>query len=184
MGKLFANYRVYLRALELDDYKETIKWHTDDEIWDMVVSNKRYVSKDYEKKWVEDKIFNNGNNITLGVCIKENDKLIGQVALNNVSIENRSAEFSKMIGDKDYWGKGLAKEATMLMLHHGFFDLGLERIQAKQLLDNPTSIHVNMKCGFKSEGILRKVLYKKGELVDLNLMSVLKEDYFNLINEK
>ena len=86
-----------MRALELDDYKETIKWHTDDEIWDMVVSNKRYVSKDYEKKWVEDKIFNNGNNITLGVCIKENDKLIGQVALNNVSIENRSAEFSKMI---------------------------------------------------------------------------------------
>lgn len=177
----FDEYRIYLRALELEDYKETIKWHTDDEIWNMVVSNKRYVSKDYEKKWVEDKIFNTGESLTLGICTKKDNKLIGQVSLNNIDIVNRSAEFAKMIGDKESWGKGLAKEATMLMLYHGFFDLGLQRIQAKQLLDNAASIKVNEKCGFKIEGILRKVMYRKGEFVDLNLMSVLKEDFVELI---
>ena len=34
---MFKGFRVYLRALELDDYKNSIKWRRDDEIWDMVV---------------------------------------------------------------------------------------------------------------------------------------------------
>ena len=32
--------RVYLRALEPDDYRVSIKWRKDDEIWDMLGGTK------------------------------------------------------------------------------------------------------------------------------------------------
>jgi len=174
---MFKGFRVYLRALELDDYKNSIKWRRDDEIWDMVVGPKYYVSEAYEKKWVEDAIFKVSNKLVLAVCLKETDKHIGYVYLTNIDMKNRSASFAKLIGEKEYWGKGFAKEATMLMLYHGFYVLGLERIEARQLSHNKASIKVNEKCGFKTEGILRKAVFKNGEYRDLNLMSVIREDF-------
>ncbi len=174
---MFDQFRVYLRALEPDDYKTSINWRNDEEIWDMIVGPRQYVSEAYEKKWVEDAIFNSSNRIVLAVCIKETDKHIGFVYLNNIDMKNCNAAFAKLIGDKEYWGKGLAKEATILMLYHGFYVLGLERIEARQLLHNISSIKVNEKCGFKTEGVLRKAVYKNGAYRDLNLMSVIKEDF-------
>lgn len=178
---MFEQFRVYLRALEPDDYKTSIKWRNDDEIWNMVVGPKYYVSEAYEKKWVEDAIFNTSNRVILAVCTKESDIHIGYIYLNNIDWKNRNASFAKLIGEKAYWGKGFAKEATMLMLYHGFYTLGLERIEARQLLDNIGSIKVNEKCGFKTEGILRKAVYKNGEFRDLNFMSVIKEDFDKIL---
>ncbi len=181
MNNLFENYRTYLRALQPDDYKKTIIWHNDDEIWHMVIDSKRYVSEEYEKKWVNDKIFGDSSNLTLAVCRKETNEFIGLVTLSNINHQKRSAIFGKMIGEKKYWGEGLGKEATMLMLYHGFCNLGLERIQAAQLIYNKASIKVNEKCGFVNEGILRKATVKEGHFIDLNMMSVLREDFLKII---
>ena len=178
---MFDQFRVYLRALEPDDYKISIKWRNDEEIWDMIVGPRHYVSEAYEKKWVEDAIFNSSNRIILAVCTKEADIHIGYVYLNNINMHNRNAAFAKLIGEKEYWGKGLAKEATLLMLYHGFYELGLERIEARQLLNNIGSIKVNEKCGFKTEGVLRRAIYKDGRHQDLNLMSIIREDFDTLI---
>ena len=52
-----SEQRIYLRALEPSDYKVSINWRKDDSIWDMLGGTKYYVSEAYEKKWVEDTIF-------------------------------------------------------------------------------------------------------------------------------
>lgn len=41
--------RIYLRALEVDDYKTSIKWRKDDQIWNMLGGPKYFVSEAYEK---------------------------------------------------------------------------------------------------------------------------------------
>lgn len=46
---MFENFRVYLRALEPEDYKKSIIWRNDDEIWGMVGGPKHFVSNAYEK---------------------------------------------------------------------------------------------------------------------------------------
>ena len=51
-----SEFRVYLRALEPEDYKTSIKWRNDDEIWSMVVGPKYFVSTAYEKN-AEDAIY-------------------------------------------------------------------------------------------------------------------------------
>ena len=76
--------RVYLRALELDDYKTSIKWRNDDSIWSQLGGVKYFVSEAYEKKWVEEAIFN-PNVIRLAICLKENDLYIGNVYILDIN---------------------------------------------------------------------------------------------------
>ena len=177
ISKNFNEYRIYMRALEPDDYKKTVQWHNDPEIWSMVMGNRFYVSSEYEKQWIEKKIFSANDEFTFAICYKENDEFIGIVTLDNIDYIKRSAKFGKMIGEKEYWGKGIATEAVMLMLNYAFNELGLKRVQAAQLVTNKASIKVNLKCGFKNEGVLRSACMKDGKYVDVNVMGILAEEY-------
>lgn len=87
---MFEDFRVYLRALELDDYKKSIKWRNDDSIWDIVSGPKYFVSEAYEKKWIEDAVFDRSK-ISLAICLKENNEHIGNTYLKDIDWINRSA---------------------------------------------------------------------------------------------
>ena len=156
------NFRVYLRAFESDDYKTTIKWHNDNEIWDMVGSPKYFVSMEYEKKWIEDAIWNK-DQIKLGICVKENNELIGFCSLIKINLVNGSAEISIMIRDNQYWGKGLGSEVILLLSDFAFSERGFNRIWALILENNIASRRMCEKCGYKTEGVLRQSIYKNGK---------------------
>ena len=92
--------RVYLRALELDDYKTSIKWRNDDSIWSQLGGVKYFVSEAYEKKWVEEAIFN-PNVIRLAICLKENDLYIGNVYILDINLIDRKGNSHIFIGNKE-----------------------------------------------------------------------------------
>lgn len=174
--------RIYLRALELDDYKTSIEWRRDDEIWDMVCGPKYFVSSEYEKKWVSDAIFSK-DKIVLAICLTENDKYIGNIILQSFDLINRTALTGIMVGDKLGWGNGYATEAYMLMLNFAFNERGLNRIYAHVLKSNIGSLKMHEKCGYKQEGVLRQSIYKDGEFQDQVLLSVLRCDFKSVYEE-
>jgi len=175
------NYRVYLRALEPDDYKTTIKWRHDDEIWSMVGGPKYFVSSEYERQWILDAI-SDKKQVRLGICLKESDKLIGIISILNIDWVNKSARGAYMIGEKEYWNSGLATEAMMLILRFAFFERGLHRISAIILESNIGSIRMCEKCGYKQEGVLRDSVYKSGKFHNQVIMSVLRDEFDLLLN--
>src|SRR5215472_9030947 len=81
---------IFLRALEPDNYKTTVRWRADDEIWDGVLGERYFVSSEYEKKWVQDAITNK-NEVRLGVCLQETGELIGLTSIVAIDWINRSA---------------------------------------------------------------------------------------------
>ena len=176
-------FKVYLRALEPDDYETTYPWRLDEEIWANVVGPKYFVSMEYEKRWVSDTILSPGNSLKLAICLKEDHKHIGLVSLTNIDRSNGVAQCSILIGEKSLWGKGLGTEAILLILHHGFYTLGLTRIEARQLLSNRASVRLFEKCGFRIEGVLRKAVFKDGRHRDLNQLSILREEFDKLLHE-
>ena len=109
------NTRIFLRALEPNDYLVSINWRNDDEIHKMVGGTKYFVSSAREKKWVEEAIFSN-DRVVLAICLKDNNKYIGNIMLQEIDYINRSAHVPILIGDKAEWNKGYATEARMLML--------------------------------------------------------------------
>lgn len=179
--KCKKNYCLYLRAFEIGDEKITHQWRADEKVTSMLVGRKYFVSPDYERKWINDAIFSSGNSLKLAVCIKNTHQHIGNVYLDNIDHFNQNAMFSLMVGENSLWGKGIGTEMTMLMLYHAFYEMNLKRVYSYQLIDNIGSIKVHTKCGFQQEGILRKAVFKHGELVDLNIMGILKEDFDEII---
>lgn len=176
---MFEKFRVYLRALEIDDYKTTFEWRKDLEIQYGFNDKRVFVSSENEKKWIEN-VINDFSKVSLGICLKENDKLIGLTFLNDIDMHNRSGHCPILIGEKSCYGKGYATEARMLILHHAFFDRGLNRIWARVVVDNYSSVKLHENCGYKKEGILRKAKYSQGVLKDVYYYAVIKEDFLKI----
>ncbi len=168
--------RIYLRSLEMDDYKTSIQWRKDSQIWDMLGGAKYFVSEAYEKKWVENAIFNS-KDVRLAICLSENDKYIGNVYMTDLDETNRSCQSHILIGDKEYWGQGYAKEALLKAIEYMFNERNINRIQAVVLESNKQSLRMHQKCGYKVEGLLRKSVFKSGQYQNQYILSILREDY-------
>ena len=174
--------RIYLRALEPEDYLISVKWRNDEEIQNMVGGPKYFVSSEREKQWVIDMI-NSNDKLVLAICLKKNDKYIGNVILQSIDWINRSAHVPIMIGDKSEWNKGYAMEARMQMLKFAFEERGIERIYAYVMESNINSIKLHEKCGYLQEGILRKSVFKNGKFYNQIILSILKEEFHKTYTE-
>jgi RimJ/RimL family protein N-acetyltransferase len=68
-----------------------------------------------------------------------------------------------------------------LLLKHGFEILNLNRIMLQVYEDNPRAIRCYEKVGYKHEGRLRQARYWNGEYLDILIMSVLKEEWDQML---
>lgn len=168
--------RIYLRALEPEDYKVSTAWRNDEEISNLVGGPKYYVSSEREKEWVRNAIFDNSK-LVLAICLKDTNKYIGNIMLQDIDYINRSGHVPVFIGDKTEWNKGYATEARMQMLEYAFYQRGLHRIVAYVLEDNTASLKMHKKCGYKVEGVLRDSVYKNGQYHNQVVLSILREDF-------
>lgn len=166
-------HRVYLRAFEIDDYKTSIHWRRDDTIWSMLGGPKYFVSEAYEKKWIENEIFNS-RDVKLAVCLIESNKHIGNVYFTDINQINQSCHSHVLIGEKDCWGKGYAKEALLLGIDYMVNQRNIHRFEAKILESNNASLKMHQKCGFEIEGLLRQSVYKDGQFQNQYITSLIK----------
>lgn len=166
-------HRVYLRAFEIDDYKTSIHWRQDDTIWSMLGGPKYFVSEAYEKKWIENEIFNS-RDVKLAVCLIESNKHIGNVYFTDINQINQSCHSHVLIGEKDCWGKGYAKEALLLGIDYMVNQRNIHRFKAKILESNNASLKMHQKCGFEIEGLLRQSVYKDGQFQNQYITSLIK----------
>ncbi|MFV0394203.1 MAG: GNAT family N-acetyltransferase [Coprobacillaceae bacterium] len=110
----------------------------------------------------------------------ENKKVIGSIGLH---IQKERAVDCRNLGyvlHPNYWGKGLATEATLAMLQYAFNEMHLEMVIANHFPYNIQSKRVLEKCGFIYEGCLRKK-YKlfNGQIFDAYSYSITKEEWEN-----
>ena len=168
--------KIKLRALTSTDVDKTLTWHNEALISDLYLGHPFPVNIEMERKWYDKILTSNFPTTVFGIEYIENKTLIGITLLKDIDMINRSAELAIYIGDTEYKGKGLSKEATQDTFKFGFFKLGLNRITARVLSENKTSITMFEKVGFKTEGIMRQVLYKNNEFKNVLLMSILKQD--------
>jgi RimJ/RimL family protein N-acetyltransferase len=168
--------RVYLRAFEIEDHIKIHQWRNDKYIARNFGGVPLFTSTVNEKKWVEDKIFDK-NSVSCAICLKENDELIGCIFLNDIDFHTRSGHVPVFIGEKSLWGKGYATDARVLMLKYAFYDRGLQRVWARVLEDNIAALKMHEKVGYQKEGFLRNSNFKDGRFFNEYYLSVLKEDF-------
>lgn len=176
------NIRIYLRALELDDYLKIHQWRQNKEVARNFGGIPLFSSSENERKWVESKIFDK-QSVTCAICLKETSEFIGLIFLNDIDYHNRSGHIPIFIGEQKYWGKGYATDARILMLKYAFYDRGLERIWARVLESNLGALKMLLKTGYKKEGVLRKSIFKEGDFHNEIFLAVLKPDFIEILRE-
>jgi ribosomal-protein-alanine N-acetyltransferase len=102
--------------------------------------------------------------------------MIGTCGFTSFDIENNRAEIGYVL-NPDYWGKGIAPEAVSAVLDYGFRTLSINRIEARYMIGNDRSRRVMEKCGMRFEGVMRSLLYVKGNYRDIGICSILYSDY-------
>jgi RimJ/RimL family protein N-acetyltransferase len=172
--------RVYLRALELEDYKPINLWRSDPEIFRYLCGNMFFVSTERERKAVEGKILNDAINVYLGICDKESNELIGYGSINNIDLRNLKAEWGgTLIGKKEYIGKGYGKEASSLLLRFLFDQYPINKCYAYCLEEHPSTRKLFSSLGFKHDGVLRDEVFKNGQFKNVLLFSILRNETNN-----
>jgi RimJ/RimL family protein N-acetyltransferase len=89
---------------------------------------------------------------------KKDKKPIGVVGFNRINWLNRNANIFWTIGEKEYWGRGIAVDA-------GIFT------------PNKRSLRVAERLGFGKEAVLKEDLYVDGTYVDTHIFALLKKDW-------
>ena len=171
---------IYLRAFEPDDYKKLNELRNDDDIFEFTCGNKYFISSEWDRKWVEDKIFNNDKYIYLAICLRKNNELIGYTSINQIDHRNRKAQWGGIVIDKNFKSKGYATEVGQIILDFVFNELGLFRFYSSIIESNAASLRFTEKLGFTNEGIFRSSVYKKGNFHNEVLIAFLKDDYNKL----
>jgi len=169
--------RIKLRALTTTDIEKTLAWHDQEDISDLYSGHPFPVNIEMEKKWYEKILASNFPTTVFGIEVIEKHSLIGITVLKEINMINRSAEYAIFIGDKEYRGKGLSKEATSETLHFAFYKLGLNRVFLKVLEENETAIKLYENVGFINEGLCRNSVFKNNCFKNELLMAVLKDEF-------
>ncbi len=73
--------------------------------------------------------------------------------------------------------KGYCTEVVKLFVVFLFLSKDIVRIQARTDTRNIASQRVLEKTGFKKEGVLRKIIFMRGEWRDLSLFNILREEW-------
>ena len=171
--------KVYLRAFETTDLELLNQWHNDEEINLLTTGRKYFVSSEYDKKWLENKMFDNNSQVYCAICETESKKMIGYTGLTEIDYVNRKAFWGGLvIGDKAARNKGFATSASIQILKYGFCELGLNKIWAYWLDEHKTALFTTGKMlGFVKEGLLRQDVFKGNKFHDVIIMSLLKADF-------
>jgi diamine N-acetyltransferase len=159
-----------------EEHIETVRvWRNDPDIRKYYFSWQT-ISKFQQKKWYE-RYANNDSQLVFAIVDNDTEEFIGTIALYKIDHFHQNAELSTLIGNKAYWGKGIATSALRLLCEYAFNDMNLNRIYTYVLKNNIGSIKKNEKNGFKIEGTLRKHVFNQGSFQDVVVMGLLKEDF-------
>lgn len=171
--------RIYLRLMEERDVPYKVKWINDPEVRKTL--NFDYpVSEIGTKQWLN-KIALDSSRKDFVVCLKDKDIPIGYGGFLNIDIKNSKAESYMAIGNKNYWGKGYAKEVRKVLLEYAFQELGLNKVYSYVWSENEKMINLNKSVGFGIEGLLKADVFSHGEYRDRYVMSIFKKDYLDNI---
>lgn len=102
--------------------------------------------------------------------IYSGEKPIGNIGINGIYKENRRAELGIMIGDKDFWGKGIAQAVEAAILEYSFSNIvagGLNKICAGVLEGNIASQKALEKVGFSKCSLKKQEYWEQGKWFDL-----------------
>ena len=153
--------RVRLRLLEEADLPVTLAWRNQDHIRTWFV-HADLLTWEQHQNWSTQYFQRDNDFIFVIEETRDLHKPVGQISLYNIEWDQRRAEYGRLlIGEPEAVGKGVAKEATNVLLDFAFGQLGLAEVALEVFSTNLAAIAIYRAYGFcevgESGGLKRMV---------------------------
>lgn len=147
---------VFIRPLSVYDARISYKWRNDKTVWEFTgFRASTPVTLQMEEQWLSS-VLRLHDQCRFGICITDGAKYIGNVSLTDIA--GGKAQLHLVIGDKEYWGRGIGRDASWLMVMHGFEKLALHEIYLRVMATHHRAIAIYTSLGFsvtgETEGLL------------------------------
>ncbi len=172
--------KVYIRDTVQTDWEIFAYWEKKPEVTEFFTINE---GRDLME--IADEIRGRADDPTemdLTICLKATDAPIGRIYISRIDPHYDSLDITRIyIGEVGLRGMGLGEDAFRTVLKFAFDDMKCERVTLDYMTGNEKAHNLYLKCGLKDEGCMRHGGKKNGKYIDLNLMSILKNEYYNYI---
>lgn len=179
--KTIKTDRLALRKFTLEDVQKVFdNWTSDPEV-SKYARQQSHISVDETQQYISDLMseYQNTTNYYWAIALLDSNAPIGRINITGMNQPIESVCISFMIGQK-FWNKGYITEALSSVLKFFFEEVGVNRIEGRNDVQNPASEKVMIKCGFQYEGLLRQGGRNSFGLVDCKQYAIIAEDYFGI----
>ena len=164
---------VYLRPVGPDDVKGGYgRWMNDPQVNQFLESRFHRFSEADLRAYVA-KFQSDPDHVFLAVVARDTETHIGNVKLGPIDRHHGFADMGLLIGERTYWGRGIATEVISLVARYAFDELKLRKVTAGCYATNRGAIKAFEKAGFVREGLRRKQYESNGEYVDHVMLGLL-----------
>ena len=147
-AETFETERLLLKALSREHCSNSyVEWMNDPEIIKYLETGGNYTIEKLDNFLLEQE---SKNILFWAIHIKESKIHIGNIKIDPINFDENSGEYGIMMGDKVYWGKGFAIEASKRIIKYCFDDLKLSSINLGVVEDNFSAIKLYKKLGFNT----------------------------------
>lgn len=137
--------KVSIRPLREEDAYTSVKWRNDPEVFKYTFNTYDHeILLETELNWIRRVIANKNE---LRCAIEADGVYVGNIYLLNLN--SGIGEYNIFIGNRNYWGKGVAKKASQLIIEEGFKNYNLQKITLEVKIANVAAHQLYLKLGFK-----------------------------------
>ena len=143
--------------------KSWIKWLNNKKVSKFSLRGNVKHTLNSQKKFIKEKITDKNNFLFL---LKLKNIYIGVIELSNIDNINKNCEIRYLIGDTNFWNKGVAAKGVQIATKFGFEKLKLQTIYADTHQDNIASQKVLKKNNYNAKGKIKKFFNNSGKSKD------------------
>ena len=135
---------VSIRPLQIEDAYTSVIWRNNPDVFKYTRNTYNHIiTIELELEWIKRVIVNTDE---YRCAILADGEYVGNIYLTNIC--NYCAEYHVFIGEKSYWGKGVAQKASIEIIRYGFEYLNLKKIVLEVHSQNNSAIRLYNKLGF------------------------------------
>jgi diamine N-acetyltransferase len=173
--EFLSGEKVYLRAIEPDDYPLFHCWANDPETRGLT-GEARPCTLASTREYYE-QIQKAADRVWLAVVERETHRVVGETGLLRMFPAWRTTDWSLIIGDPQARGRGYGTEAALLMLDSAFGYQNFHRVSIGVVGFNEGALRFYERLGFKREGIQDEGYYYAHRYHDFVMMRLLEDEF-------
>ena len=148
--------QIIIRQFSMEDFEGIRSWVNSKTVTHNLMDAQIFTHEHSETETLEflkSSLNIDSKNIRLVIADKKSNKYLGQIAIFNFSDIQQSCEFDIVIGNTEYWGKGIGTEIVQIVSNYLNQELRIKKIKILVKNSNQRAIHLALKNNFILENI-------------------------------